>query len=190
MSGDRDGQARRAEQARAAEGAAWRRAPSREPARGARRRAAPGAYPRLRKPGSLPYPNLPAGTDTIPKIEHIVVLMMENHSYDNKLGMLSRRVPMASASARTASRTRPTRMPTVTCSTRSACRPRARTTGPSQDWKNSHVQFASAADDGFVSPAAARSRWATGSGLTSRSTTRSPAVPDRRPVLLLAARPD
>ena len=43
-----------------------------------------------RLPGSLPYPDLPAGTDTIPKIEHIVVLMMENHSYDNKLGMLSR----------------------------------------------------------------------------------------------------
>jgi phospholipase C len=39
---------------------------------------APG--PGLRKPGSLPYPTLPAGTDTIPQIEHIVVLMMENHS--------------------------------------------------------------------------------------------------------------
>jgi phospholipase C len=38
----------------------------------------------------LPYPALPAGTDTIPQIEHIVVLMMENHSYDNRLGMLRR----------------------------------------------------------------------------------------------------
>ena len=44
----------------------------------------------LRQPGSLPYPRLPAGTDTIPQIEHIVVLMMENHSFDNKLGMLRR----------------------------------------------------------------------------------------------------
>src|SRR5215469_6207977 len=43
-----------------------------------------------RQPGSLPYPDLAAGTDTIPKIEHIVVLTMENHSYDNKLGMLGR----------------------------------------------------------------------------------------------------
>ena len=41
-----------------------------------------------RQPGSLPYPDLPAGTNTIPNIAHIVVLMMENHSYDNKLGML------------------------------------------------------------------------------------------------------
>ena len=29
-----------------------------------------------------------AGTDLLPEIEHIVVLMMENHSYDNYLGML------------------------------------------------------------------------------------------------------
>jgi len=50
--------------------------------------AASGAA--LREPGSLPHPHLAPGTDTIPQIEHIVVLMMENHSYDNKLGMLGR----------------------------------------------------------------------------------------------------
>ena len=44
----------------------------------------------LRQPGSRPYPGLAAGTDTIPQIKHIVVLMMENHSYDNHLGMLGR----------------------------------------------------------------------------------------------------
>jgi len=44
----------------------------------------------LRHPGSRPYPHLPAGTDTLPDIEHIVVLMMENHSYDNFFGMLGR----------------------------------------------------------------------------------------------------
>ena len=44
----------------------------------------------LRRPGSLPHPHLPPGTDTLPKIEHILVLMMENHSYDNYLGMLGR----------------------------------------------------------------------------------------------------
>jgi len=53
-------------------------------------RAAPGKDRPLRQPGSLPYPELPAGTDTIPQIEHVVVLMMENHSYDNRLGMLFR----------------------------------------------------------------------------------------------------
>ena len=44
----------------------------------------------LRQPGSLPHPHLPAGTDTLPQIEHIVVLMMENHSFDDHLGTLGR----------------------------------------------------------------------------------------------------
>jgi phospholipase C len=44
----------------------------------------------LRQPGSLPNPKLPLGTDTLPRIEHIVVLMQEDHSYDNYLGMLRR----------------------------------------------------------------------------------------------------
>ena len=44
----------------------------------------------LRRPGSRLRPDLPAGTDTFPGIEHIIVLMMENHSFDNYLGALGR----------------------------------------------------------------------------------------------------
>jgi phospholipase C len=40
--------------------------------------------------GARPYPKVAEGTDMIPKIEHIVVLMLENHSFDNFLGMLGR----------------------------------------------------------------------------------------------------
>ena len=40
--------------------------------------------------GSLPYPKLPPGTDQVPEIDHIVVLMMENHSFDNILGLIGR----------------------------------------------------------------------------------------------------
>ena len=40
--------------------------------------------------GSRPYPMVPIGTDMLPEIEHIVVVMLENHSYDNILGMLAR----------------------------------------------------------------------------------------------------
>jgi phospholipase C len=40
---------------------------------------------------ALPRPSAPVGTDLLPKIKHIVVLMMENHSYDNYLGMLQGR---------------------------------------------------------------------------------------------------
>jgi phospholipase C len=41
-------------------------------------------------PGSLPNPAAPAGTDQVPEIEQIIVVMMENHSFDNLLGMLGR----------------------------------------------------------------------------------------------------
>ena len=44
----------------------------------------------LRQPDSLPHPHLPAGTDTLPAIEHIVILMMENHSFDDHFGRLGR----------------------------------------------------------------------------------------------------
>src|ERR1700761_8534029 len=43
-----------------------------------------------RHPGSLPNPSLPEGADTLPEIDHIVVVMQENHSFDNYLGMLGR----------------------------------------------------------------------------------------------------
>src|SRR5215467_16350739 len=39
-------------------------------------------------PGTRPEPAMAMGSDCLPQIEHIVILMMENHSYDNYLGML------------------------------------------------------------------------------------------------------
>ena len=50
----------------------------------------PPARRALRAADSLPFPSIAVGTDTMPQIEHILVLMMENHSYDNYLGMLGR----------------------------------------------------------------------------------------------------
>jgi len=41
-------------------------------------------------PGTLPNPAAPAGSDQLPLIKNIVVVMMENHSYDNVLGMSGR----------------------------------------------------------------------------------------------------
>jgi phospholipase C len=61
----------------------WNRLEQRELNRLARRLAG--------GPGALPAPGRPAGTDLLPQIQHIVVLMMENHSYDNYLGMLDGR---------------------------------------------------------------------------------------------------
>ena len=45
---------------------------------------------RRRKPGSLPFRHLPEGADTLPQIDHIIILMMENHSFDCYLGVLPR----------------------------------------------------------------------------------------------------
>jgi phospholipase C len=106
---------------------------------------------RLRKPGSRPYPNLPAGTDTIPKIKHIVVLMMENHSYDNHLGMLGRAgadgFTLGPDGAPTAQNPYPDgriqhafRMPT-------ACQLSGH---PSQTWLASHTQLNGGQLNGFV----------------------------------------
>src|SRR5436305_11217201 len=41
----------------------------------------------LRGPDSLPFPRLAAGTESLPQIDHIVIVMMENHSFDNFLGL-------------------------------------------------------------------------------------------------------
>jgi phospholipase C len=57
---------------------------------GALWRAASAAGAIVRQPDSLPDPRRPAGTPTeaLP-FEHIVVVMMENHSFDNLLGALA-----------------------------------------------------------------------------------------------------
>jgi phospholipase C len=44
----------------------------------------------IRQPGSLPNPAVAPGTESIPEIKNIVMVMMENHSYDNILGMSGR----------------------------------------------------------------------------------------------------
>ena len=104
----------------------------------------------LRNPGSLPHPSLPAGTDTIPQIEHIVVLMMENHSYDNRLGMLRRPdangfrlgrggLPTATNPYANGDIQHAFRMPT-TCQISTV----------TQEWGNSHLQYDNGKMDGFV----------------------------------------
>ena len=47
-------------------------------------------WTRPARPGERPDPSRPAGTDMLPRIKHIVVLMMENHSFDNYFGTLGR----------------------------------------------------------------------------------------------------
>ncbi len=103
----------------------------------------------LRVPGSRPYPWLPAGTDTLPGVEHIVVLMLENHSFDNFFGMLGRGdgfrlgrdgLPAAANPYPDGKIQHAFRMPT-TCQLPSQ---------PSQEWSASHNAYDNGAMDGFV----------------------------------------
>ena len=90
--------------------------------------------------GSLPRPDVPAGTDLLPQIKHIVVLMMENHSYDNYLGMLRGRgegFPLAPDGQPDVSNARPTASP----SGRPPAHHRSATGCPRQSWHASHLQW-------------------------------------------------
>jgi len=112
-----------------------------------------------RGPGERPFPDRPAGTDTLPQIDHILVLMMENHSYDNYLGMLGRGAgeqprgdgftigadgrPTAANPTAGGGIQHAFRMPT-TCQLSGK---------PSQEWEQAHVQFDGGRNDGFVKSA-------------------------------------
>jgi phospholipase C len=93
----------------------------------------------------LPDPSLPPGTDRIPEIRHIVLLMMENHSFDNYLGTLGRGDGL------------PDPPPVNRCHDGTPVPAHHfATTGqtanvPSQSWRASHEQFDHGRNDGFVS---------------------------------------
>ena len=56
--------------------------------RGHDERGEHGHHPHRRgQPGDRPDPRRPEGTDLLPEIEHIVIYMQENHSYDSYFGM-------------------------------------------------------------------------------------------------------
>jgi phospholipase C len=93
----------------------------------------------------LPDPSLPAGTDRIPAIRHIVLLMMENHSFDNYLGTLGRGDGLPNpppVNRRHDGTPVPAHHFPTTGQTANV---------PSQSWRASHQQFDQGRNDGFVS---------------------------------------
>ena len=103
----------------------------------------------VRRPGSRPNPTLPEGTDTIPKIEHIVIMMMENHSFDGRFGMLGRGdgfkldasgKPLDANPMPDGKLLRAFHMPS-TCQLNSH---------PGQNWVASHTSYDNGKNDGFV----------------------------------------
>jgi len=109
----------------------------------------------LRRPDSLPFPRLPAGTATMPEIEHVVVLMMENHSFDNLLGMVPHEVAGRGAvDGLTVRRGRVTNVNRDATGHNvfaqravSPCQLRGE---PSQSWNASHESWDHGRNDGFV----------------------------------------
>ena len=109
----------------------------------------------LRAPGSRPRPDRPVGTDQVPKIEHIVVVMMENHSFDNILGLIGRgdgftlgrnRQPTASNPDGQGNLVHAFHMPTE-CQTR----------GVGNNWRVTHEAYDNGTCQGFVTGTSAES---------------------------------
>jgi len=102
----------------------------------------------IRRPGSLPNPRRPAGTDLLPQIEHIVVVMQENHSFDNYLGVLGRGDGFRLDGGHRPTNTNPA--PDGTSIRAFPMADACQTNGPSQSWNDSHISFADGHNDGFV----------------------------------------
>jgi phospholipase C len=126
-------------------------------------RAGTGAAGRIRRPDSVPFPGLPAGAPSMPQIKHIVVLMMENHSFDNMLGMVPFQVPgRAGLDGLTMKRGRIVnsnpgpRGRVVAHRASSPCQLQGE---PSQAWNASHISYARGHNNGFVAASGPSAMW-------------------------------
>jgi phospholipase C len=106
-------------------------------------------------PGTRPDPTKPEGVDTLPEVEHIVIYMQENHSYDNIFGMLGRGDGFTirdgkpvNSNPDAAGKSVPVFHATSTCD---------HVDGASQSWRSTAVSVNGGKMDGFIK--------ASGSGL-------------------------
>jgi phospholipase C len=103
----------------------------------------------VHQPESRPDPGRPEGTDLIPQIDHVVVLVMENHSFDNYFGMLGRGdgfgldTAGAPTNANPDAQGRPVRAYHFETT-------RQREGEPDPTWNAAHLQWNGGANDGFV----------------------------------------
>ena len=110
----------------------------------------------LRQPNSRPFPSKPVGAESMPQIEHIAVVMMENHSFDNLLGMLPYRVK-AKADVDGLPKNKKGQLTSFNPDASgnrifskhpgSPCQYEGK---PSQSWNASHISWDNGKNDGFV----------------------------------------
>jgi phospholipase C len=110
---------------------------------------------RLRGPGSLPRPWEPMGRPGAPReVDTVVILMLENHSFDNILGLLPYRVKARRGAdglpgnrrGPTASNPDANGRPVRSFHLPDACPDH----GLTQNWNSSHNQYDGGRNDGFV----------------------------------------
>src|SRR5260370_18049468 len=100
--------------------------------------------------GTRPRPDLPPGTDLIPKIKHIVLLMQEDRSYGNYVGTLGGGgdgLPVAPDGTPAAVNVLPNGQKVAW---RRLASTKQSPGNPTQTWHASHVQYADGANDGFA----------------------------------------
>ena len=110
--------------------------------------------------GDRPYPHLPSGTESFPQIEHIVVLMMENHSFDNTFGALRRTgvngLTFTAAGRATNSNPAPRGGSVTAGPAPSTCQAGY---SISQSWDASHLCWDRGRNDGFVKECGSQSMY-------------------------------
>ncbi|MFN8051780.1 MAG: alkaline phosphatase family protein [Acidimicrobiales bacterium] len=115
------------------------------------------------KPGDRPDPSKPEGVDTLPEVEHIVIYMQENQSYDSHFGMLKRGdgFTLGPDGAPTNSNPGPDGSPVVVTHLESPCG----VDGGGQNWNSTHLQVNGGAMDGFAKEALGSMKYLDGTDL-------------------------
>jgi phospholipase C len=105
----------------------------------------------MRSPNSLPFPGKPAGTpnDAMP-FDHIVVVMMENHSFDNLLGALPGVDGLTFDATGAATNTNPGTVGTPADVSAFPVPNTAQAKNVTQSWKATHEQINGGLMNGFV----------------------------------------
>lgn len=99
--------------------------------------------------GSAPNPKAAFGTDQLPQFDHLVVVMMENHSFDNMIGMAGRGDGLTLGPGGLPTNSNP--YPPAPRRLRSFHMPTpCQTHSPSQDWNATHEQYDNGTCQGFV----------------------------------------
>jgi phospholipase C len=110
----------------------------------------------LRQPNSRPFPSKPVGFESMPQIEHIVIVMMENHSFDNLLGMVPHQIksranvdglPVNGRGRLTSFNPDANGKRVFPKHPGSPCQLEGK---PSQSWNASHISWDGGKNDGFV----------------------------------------